>query len=67
MLLLTAAIATLTPLPSAHASARVAVRIVAPARASERDWKDAPAPLRRETVVRGESGEPVSVRLIEYQ
>ena len=67
MLLLTAAIAVATPLPTASASARVAVRIVAPARASERDWKEAPRPLRRETVIRGESDEPVSVRLIEYQ
>ena len=66
MLLLAAILAAASP-ASTGSSAQALVRIVAPARASAAEWRQAPPQLRRETTIRGQSGERVPARLIEYQ
>ena len=43
------------------------VRIVAPARASRSDWKEAPPERRKELVVREADGRRTRVRVIEYE
>lgn len=67
-MLLAAALAALAqPAVQPRASARVSVRIVAPARVSAADWTVAPGRLRRETLIHSETGQRMRVRLIEYQ
>ena len=68
MLLAAAALAAISPSgPAVHSTARVAVRILAPAHASSTEWERAPRQSKRETLIRSETGERVLARLIEYQ
>jgi hypothetical protein len=58
--------------PEAQASAAgrqatTAVRIERPANADRRPWEQLPKSSRREVIVRGESGEPVVLWLLEYE
>lgn len=66
-MLLPIASVAMSPIPpvSVDAQARATIRIERPAVANSNEWEN--SPHRREIIVRGEHGEPVLVRLIEYQ
>ena len=68
MLLFVANIASGLPhSPLAEARATATIRIERPAIASGQEWKRASKSSRREITIRDERGQPVVVRLIEYQ
>ena len=64
MLLLAAIAAVASQPPTTEARARV--RIVRPVRVSKETWRDLPARQRRE-VVTVRDGQPVKLRLIEFE
>ena len=70
MLLLLAASASAAPPTQparAGAQAIAVIRIERPAVGSGASWEQAPPWQRREVIRRGERGEPVLIRLIDYQ
>lgn len=70
LLLLASASLTVTPpvpAPKAEARARASVRIVRAATASRKIWEQRPEGSRSEIVIRDERGQPLLLRLIEYQ
>ena len=68
MLLLVAANAAPFPPPrQTHVQAIVSTRIEHPAIANRKEWDRTASSSRREIIVRGKRGEPVLVRIIEYQ
>jgi len=58
-----------SPPAATHVQVRstVSVRIERSVTASRKEWERAPKASRREIVVRDERGNPLLVRLIEYQ
>ena len=58
--------------PEAQASGAIqqgtaTVRIERPAKGNRAEWEGLPKPFRHEVVVRGENGEPIVLRLVEYE
>jgi hypothetical protein len=49
------------------AEARASVRVERPAIANRKAWEDSSASARRVVTIRDERGQPVLVRVIEYQ
>jgi hypothetical protein len=68
LLLANTALAALPVTPArAEAQAIATIRIERPAIASSRAWEDSPKGSRREVIRRDERGQPLLLRLIDYQ
>ena len=69
MLLLIASttIATVSRPPATQAQATATIRIERPAIASDKEWEHSPKASRREIIRRDERGQPMLLRVIEYQ
>lgn len=68
VLLAIAAISQPPPTVEVRESARMSVRIYRPTKITAEDWaRDSNKKMRRETVIRGEDGRPIPIRLIEYE
>ena len=53
--------------PTAEARATATIRIERPAIASDKEWEHSPKASRREIIRRDERGQPMLLRVIEYQ
>jgi len=68
LLIASTAVASVPPGPRpADVQARATIRILRPAIASRKGWDLSPKGSRKETIRRDEQGQPVLLRLIEYQ
>ena len=67
MLLLIVSAALPPQAPRVAVQARATIRIERPATGSEKQWKNVPDASRRETIIKNESGDPVLLRIVEYQ
>ena len=68
-ILLAAASTAVSPAQSArpHMQSNASVRIERAAAATSSEWDKTPVSSRRELIIRGERGQPVLLRLVEYQ
>ena len=66
-MLLLAVIATVTTPSQVGVMARATVRIYSAAKVTSTEWEKAPALHKREKVIRGDNGERLRLRLIEYE
>ena len=67
LLFASAAITTVSKPPAAQAQATATIRIERPAIASDKEWEHSPKASRREIIRRDERGQPMLLRVIEYQ
>jgi hypothetical protein len=67
LLLLASNAISLPQVAPAEVHSKVTVRIERPATATKDEWERAPIASRREVIVRDDRGQPVLLRLIEYQ
>ena len=59
--------ASFSPPPHVEVQSIARVRIERPAIANSKEWEQTPKASRREIILHDENGQPVLVRLIEYQ
>lgn len=59
--------ATLEPVDRAHARAIVTIRVERPAIANEKEWRISSPTSRREMIRLDEHGQPMLLRVIEYE
>ena len=59
--------AALAPAARSQAQAQISIRIERPGIANAKQWEQTPKPSRRQIIVRDERGQPVLVRVIDYQ
>jgi hypothetical protein len=63
-----AAIGDVPPTVEVRSRARASVRVYQGTKVTAEEWKrDTNKAVKRETVIRGEDGRPLPIRLIEYQ
>jgi len=67
VLILASTAATLAPPTRIETQATATIRIERPAIANSKEWQRSPVTSRREIIVRDEHGQPVLVRIIEFQ
>jgi len=67
LLLFASAAITVSKPPAAQAQATATIRIERPAIASDKEWEHSPKASRREIIRRDERGQPMLLRVIEYQ
>jgi hypothetical protein len=67
MLLLIVSAALPPPAPRVAVQASATVRIARPATGSEKEWKAMPEASRRERIIKDVRGEPLLLRVVDYE